>query len=283
MEERDRAGIQSPTSLIGGPRLQPRNTFIWTGSLLALNWLTLAFLSPNAPGDVVLIGYFLGSLYAHATLSATWLAFGPGRFVWRVPLSILWLLSLLLAIAIGLSSEAWEAIGVVGTCVLGQWLMLLVPLCATRLVLGVALRRPCEIENEDKKPMRFGIRHLLIAMFASGSILGIGRVALPLVPIANHEFMAFLFLAVAAVVITIPLIFASFIQRYALAGVISSLVFIAIATVWERPMLSALGGSGPGIDHFIAINAVMATLVLIITGIVRRNGYFLLNTRGSTS
>ena len=50
-------------------------------ALLAVSWLSICVLDPD-PGrciaETVGIGYFFGSMFAHATLAAAWNAFGPG-------------------------------------------------------------------------------------------------------------------------------------------------------------------------------------------------------------
>lgn len=101
-----------------------KRMYYWTGGLLWCSWLTLAVLDPS-PGQgitkMIGLGYFFGSLFAHGVLAAAWSAFGPGSVKWRVPLSLLWIISLAFAVAINLSINGGPNDGaiVVGSCLLG--------------------------------------------------------------------------------------------------------------------------------------------------------------------
>jgi hypothetical protein len=254
--------------------------FAWVSPLLVLSWLSLAFLDPNPPGrDIVWIGYFLGSLFAHSTLAAAWVAFGPGRFVWRFPLSIAWALSLPLAVGIclGVHGGPDDAIVVVGGCLLGQWLALQVPLGALARGFGLHLRQGDDGEGGAKvRQLRFGIRHLLLVMLIVGVILGMGRIAISNISFSgSREAPIFVFLATAAFVLTLPLLLAALMRRNAILGVLLALSFIGVTTALEFPLLKSLGGSGPEIGHFISINTTSAGLILVIAFVVRLNGYCL--------
>jgi hypothetical protein len=247
--------------------------------LLALNWLSLALLNPNTGGNVFMLGYFVGSLFAHPTLAAAWAAFGPGRLAWRVPLSFAWAISLAIALAINFALYGGpnDAFIVVGGCLLGQWLALQLPLWALVLGRGLHLRYSEDAEGESNAgSMQFGIRHLLAVMLIVGVVLGIGRIAAIRVSIAGMMAPIFAFLAGAAIVLTLPLLLAALMRRMAVLGVLLTLLFTGFATAWETPILSRLGGgSGPQARDFVAINIGSAAFILASALVVRLNGYCL--------
>jgi hypothetical protein len=245
--------------------------------LLTLSWLSIAFLDPDPPRHVRL-GYFLGSLFAHATLAAAWAAFGPGRFVSRFPLSVAWAMSLPLAAGINdvVNSGLGDAMFVIGCCLLGQWLALQFPFWTLALGLGLHLRQRDEEKEATGRQIQFGIRHLLIVMLILGVVLGVGRVVIANVKLSGGgETPAFIFLAAAAIVLTVPLLLSALMRRMAVLGVLLALLFMGAMTVFELPLLNRPGGGGPDLRHFIAINVAMAALILVSALVVRLNGYCL--------
>ncbi len=249
--------------------------FGWAGLLITLHWISIVFVPPR---HVVALGYFLGSLSACATLAATWTTLGPGRLIWRVPLSIAWIVSLLFAVGfnIALNSGPRNGMFVVGVLLSVQWLLTQLPLWALYLGFGFQLRYRDDIPTETEAgPIRFGIRDLFITMAIVGILLGIGRVIVANIDItAGGEVYAFVLLGVAGVVMMFPLVVAALMQRLALPGIALSLVFIAAATFAEIPVFAPLG-PGPSIEHFLGINIASALVILMIAGVVRLNGYSL--------
>lgn len=253
--------------------------FIWASLLVLVNWMTLALLDPDPPGQsTARLGYFLGSLFAHATLAAAWTAYGPLPLLWRLPLSLAWIGSLFIAVSIniGLNGGPTGAVYVVGGCLLGQWVLLQIPLWA--LVLGMRLRLrhvDHDLEHRDSGQRQFSIRQLLVITAITAVVLSIGRVFVDNIPV-GRETPIFIFLAVAAIVTTLPLLLAALMKRMAVAGVLSALVLIGVVTAWELPLLRTLTGSrGPQTSDFIAINASSAAVILIIAGTIRLGGYCL--------
>ncbi len=253
--------------------------FVSVGLLLAINWLTLAFLDPDPPGSrFVMLGYFLGSLFAQTTLASAWMAFGLTRWWWRVPLSLGWLISLTVAVGINFACHGGpsDAVTMLGSCLLGQWLLLQLPFWTLALVSQVRLRQLDDVRESDTGRVRFGIRHLLIVMTIAGVVLGTGRIVVSQLSLRG-EGPIFVFLAVAAIVLTLPLLLASLLRRRAILGTALALLVTGLATVWELPLLQALGTSRPGpqTGHFIAINVTSSLLILVVAGVVRMNGYCL--------
>jgi hypothetical protein len=259
---------------------------LWTGPLIFISWLSLAFLDPDPGGGVyetIVLGYFLGSLFGHATLAAAWAALGPGPLLWRMPLSLVWVTMLAVAIGInvGVNGGPNEAPIVIGSCLLGQWLLLQLPLWALALGFKLHLRHADELnQGFDPRQWQFGIRQLIITTAIVGVVFGIGRLVVTNLSerlnLVSGEGPIFIFLALAAIVLTLPLLLAALMRRWALPGALVVLVLIGAATAWELPLLQSVHkGAGPGTVDLAAINAFTAAVVLLVASGVRLSGYSL--------
>ena len=260
--------------------LSPRyQAGLWVGVILILNWFTIALIQPRG---TLFLGYFIGSLSANTTLASAWAALGPGRLVWRLPLSIGWVFMQLICVAINLSLNRGPSNGVfvIGVLLGVQWLILQAPLWAMNLGAGLQLKYRQESYGEaGASQTRFGIRDLFILMGIVAVFLGIGRVAIPYVHMSGgNEVYIFVFLGVAGVILTLPILVATLLQRMVVPGVAAALVFVVLGTVVELPVFQQLGGPGPDIEDFIAINVSAAIVVLVIAGVVRICGYSLQRT-----
>jgi hypothetical protein len=259
--------------------------FIWAGPVVALGLLSISLLDPDPPGrlgEQIGLGFFFGTMFSHATLASAWTAFGPGPLVWRLPLSLAWVLSMPVAIGInvGLNGGPDEAAVVVGGCLLGQWFLVQLPLWGLAMGYGLRLRHWSDVSTvTDARERQFGIRQLMIITAIVGVIFGIGRI---LVVNLGHrlnvdgEVAFFAFLAIAAIVITLPVLLASLLPRLALPATLLALVLIGFATAWELPMFLGTGAGrrgGPDAMHFVWINGVTTAWLLALVAVVRLNGY----------
>jgi hypothetical protein len=265
--------------------------YLGAGALIVASWLTLAFQDPDGGGgrttEIITLGYFFGSLFGHATLAAAWTALGPGKLVWRLPLSIVWvgMLGVAIAVNIAINGGPDGAAIVLGACFLGQWIVLQIPLWAVALGFRMQLRHVNDVQSQPSQ-LQFGIRQLIIVTAIVGVMLGIGRVIVTNLGQSvdwNHEAPIFIFLAMAAIVMTLPLLLAALMQRWASLSVILVVTLIGLATIWEAPLLRVSLGSGPGPNtmDLAAINATTALFVLVFTGVVRLCGYRLASTRAA--
>lgn len=259
--------------------------FFWAAPLVALGWLLLAFLDPDPPGrlgEYVGIGFFLGTMFGQTTTASAWTAFGPAPIVWRLPLSFLWvvMLALALGINVGMNGGPDEAFVVIGLCLIGQWFLVQLPLWGLAMGYGLRLRHRDDLgAASDPRERQFGIRQLLIITTIVAVAFGIGRLIVPRLGFTSDgEAPIFIFLAVAAIVITLPMLLASLLPRLALPATLVTLVLIALATAWELPMLRSTGvgrRGGPDAMHFVWINAFTTLWLLALVLVVRLNGYAL--------
>jgi len=248
--------------------------------VIVLSWLTLAVLDPDPGGGIsetLGLGYFLGSLFGHATLAAAWAAFGPAPPIWRIPLSLIWVAMLAIAIGINVALNGGpdDAPLVLGICLLGQWLLLQIPFSGLAIGFRLQLRgTEAAEESFDPRHWQFGIRQLIIITAIVSVVFGIGRLVVPLVAgLSQGEEPIFVFLMLAAIVLTLPLLLAALMRRMALPGVLLVLALIGAASAVELPLLQSFHrGPGPAAIDLIVINAFTAATILIVALVVRFNG-----------
>lgn len=197
--------------------VQYRRVIIWAGLVLVVNWLSVVWLNIDDPRwRTARVGYFLGSLSAQATLAAAWSVFGPGRLKLRVPLSIIWAALLPAAVAVNTAIHNYPDNGVysLGACLLGQWLLLQGLFAGVAGGFGLRLGHITNVASgADEQRFRFGVRDLLILMTICSLILGVGRLIVPRISMGGGgELYVFIFLAVAAIVMTFPLLMAALLR-----------------------------------------------------------------------
>jgi hypothetical protein len=252
--------------------------------------LVIAACHPDSSrGDVVryiLIGLALGTIWAHGTLAAAWAALGPFALWCRLPASLAWLLAVACAFGLNLAQGPGdhELGAIMAVCLAGQWLVVQVPLWGLGVYYG--LRLDDSPEAADAPRLRqFGIRQLMLVTAAVGVIFGIGRAVVPWVArqMGGGEVPIFIFLAIAAIVFTLPLLLAVLLPRYSLVATLAVGSLIAAATLTELPLLAQItgraGGGGPDIGHLVAINTVQAVWIVGIAALLRLSGYSLTTSR----
>lgn len=259
--------------------------FLWVGVAVVLNSLLLAAMNFSVSGVVresIVMGLIFGSLFGHTSVAAGWAALGPGRLTWRVPLSLLWLALPIGALAINprIHGGSGNFVVVMIALVLGQWLLSQLPLWALVIRQGIRLRYKDETDQlVDVRERQFGLRQLILMTALIGVILGIGRLAAPLIvhrfEIPKNDLFIVAFLIVAQVILSLPLLLAALLQKRSLLAVQLALLLIALATVWEHQLLQLLVGPSPSVvNHlFIAINSGTALISLVLLTTVRLNGY----------
>ncbi len=252
-----------------------KRVYLIAGSLLAINYFTLVVIAPRSMG-VVSLGYFIGSLFSHAALAAAWSALRPGKLRVRLVLSLLWVFALPVAAAMNIAFHGGPRGGAVmlGGCLFGLWLMMLLLFAGLVWKTGIQLQGNQRVSKATSRQTQFEIRELMALMTASAIVVGVGRLLLPNVAFRG-ELLAFIFLSISTVVTTLPLIIAALLKRYAVAGVLCALGLIALTSYFQAAILDSLGGSGPGTDDFVSINVSSAVLILMVASVVRLNGFSL--------
>jgi len=253
--------------------------------LLGIGWLLLALMHPHGPGitEYIALGLMLGSMFAYGALAGAWTALGPMPLVWRLPLSLAWLGLTIIALLLNRTMPRGppDVFALVfGGCMLGIWFLVQMPLWGLAVGYGVRVRHREETVAAGKKESQFGIRQLIIVTAIIGVALGLGRMAVvalaPRFQGFSGEGPVFAFLAIASVLMTVPLILAALLPRRALIATVAALVLIAAATAWELPLLSqvsSLRGGGPDFWHFAFINGFQTFWILAILIAMRVMGY----------
>ena len=265
---------------------------LWAAPLILLQWMAAAVIKPDGSPrwiEYVIVGFFLGTFFGHATLAAAWAALGPGPVRWRFPLSLVWVAMLPMAIAINIAIHDWRLpyVFVIGGCLFGQWLIVQLPLWGLAMGYGLRLRHVDDVDTmQDCCERQFGIRHLMVITAIVGVIFGAGRILVGRQGATvrlDSDVQALIFLAVAAIALTLPLLLAGILPRRAIPAVLLVLTLIGLATAWELTLWRVIpgGGGGPETGHFVGINAFTAATILAGVAVLRLNGYQLAGSPSS--
>jgi hypothetical protein len=272
-----------------GPELGTRKRvcLILTLCCIVCGCLTVAIADPDQGSrrwQYLLVGVVLGTIYGHGTLAAAWTVLGPGSFRIRCVISILWILALAVAFRLNVGKRGGpnlEIVVMVAAFLFMQWLLAQVPLWALTKWYGVRLR-----DTDDSnwsiahRPTQFGIRQLMILTAGIAVVLAIGRIVLPwlsrFVSPRAEELLTFGFLTIAGVLMTLSLLLAALLPRYALIATLIVAALIALGTYWEFPLLKQFaGGGGPNFNHLLAINVVQCSWILLIACLMNCAGFVL--------
>jgi hypothetical protein len=254
--------------------------------LLCIQWLAFALIDLEGGGAAFRCasgGFMLATLFGQTTLAAFWAALGPGPLRWRLPLSFLWMASLPAAMAInGCVHHHFagvEDMVIIGICIFGQWTIAQALLWALAIWFGLRLHHADDPAYRPDYPKRqFGIRHLMLITVLVAVTFSIGRTIVGgsrgLSPWILEMMMFFSFLALAAIVLPLPLLLASLLPRRAIPAVLAVLMLIGFATAGELAIKTAvLGSPRPDLGDFIALNAFTAVTILAAALVLRLNGY----------
>lgn len=266
------------------PRLK---LILLTAGTITLNCLLIALLDPElqvGPINQVGVCFFLGSMFGQTTLAAAWTAFGPGPLTIRLTGSLVWIVLLALAVTINISVNSGPPTSTavwIGLCLFGQWILLQFPLWSLAIGYGLQLRHGSDQNPEaGLRDRQFGIGQLIIVTAIVGVVLGIARAVITLLgdqlKMTDPELPLLIFLAVAAVILTLPLVLAALLKRHAPIGIALALLFTGLMTFFELPIMrSVTPGSGPQAEHFVLLNAFASLTILLTCGITHHCGFSL--------
>lgn len=243
-------------------------------SVIAFFWM---------PNTVVFGGIFLGTVFAHGTLLAVWIALGRGTFTRRCFLVLLLLATsgtlLILPIACDNPGDAGSAL-VFGGIILGQWLAVQTPLWLIRLVFGWRIGTLDSVADDSgREELQFGIKQLLGWTAAVALLLGIGRWFIGDELRENHaeeawEMAAFALVLVGSnVMVAWPMIWATLVRRWVPAWTTVALVIAVAATLGELEGYNRVAGGGGDHEVFWWINGVHVTWVYCSLVVMRLCGY----------
>jgi hypothetical protein len=261
-----------------------RSNLIWSCGtpLIVVGLLLLVFLPPDS-FDNAGLAYLFGTVFGQATLAAAWTAFGPLPLHWRLPLSLLWIASLIAANAFnsmfcfgGLLDEFDYFLA---ACLTGQYALLQAPLGGLAFGYGLRLRSREETSRTfSAREMQFGIRQLMIFTTVVAVVLGAGRIAVMyLHPSPEYQasvafFVAFL--AVVGILVSLPLILVALLPRFAIPAVAVVLMLVGLFTAFELPLYNRFDSNGfSNILFYVYINCFTAAWILVIALLVRISGY----------
>ncbi len=239
------------------------------------------------PDTEIFGGIFLGTVFAHGSLLAVWIALGRGAFTRRCFLVFLLLATsgtlLVLPIACDAPSDRSFAL-VFGGILIGQWLAVQTPLWLIRLAFGWRLGTLNSVTDDSgREELQFGIKQLLGWTAAIAVLLGIGRWLIgdelhdsdaDTVWETVWEIAGFaLVLACSNVLVAWPMIWAMLVRRWVLAWTVVALV-IAVAVTFEEPDLFSRvtrGAADAGV--FWWINGVHVAWICCSLVVMRLCGY----------
>jgi hypothetical protein len=257
---------------------------LFVSPLFAASGVLLFALYPEPPRlmDVLLIAAMYGAMFAQATLASAWTVLGPGPLIWRLPLSLLWVAFLAGGWEFNLTRQVSAGTqgvgGIMGTCLLGQWL--LIQLLLWPAVLGGLRLQLCgEARGKsERRTGQFSLLHLLGLMVIAGIGITVGRLLLPAFTAGFQrvgEWPIYRALALAAIVMNLPLLVAALLPRWSIPASLLALIPIGLATFWEPHFLNLVGENIPQYRHMTALNMASAVWVLAFAAAVRLSGYSL--------
>ena len=248
--------------------------------LLSTSWLVLGIVTWRGGADHFVIGAVLGTMFGQTTLASSWTAIGPGPLAWRVPLSLAWTVVLVIAFALNPSvgGPPGEVVFLLGGCLLGQWLLVQIPLWWLAVAHGLRLWHRSDIAAGPTRPPQFGIRQLMILTAIVAVLFGAGRAVVPALVDGmqgSREWPIFVFLAAAGILMGLPLLLATVIPRFAILAGPVVLCLIAAATWWEMPLLNQVAGARPGpvFWDFVWINFFQSAWIVFVMSLLRGFGY----------
>jgi hypothetical protein len=244
-------------------------------------------------GEAIGVGLLFGSFFGLVAVAAAWTVYG-----WRWPGLILCVPPVLAMVAngavrgVGRDNLAGLAVAM-SVAATSQFVViaaLLWPLLAFR---GARLRHVQTLSADElAAKAQFGIRDLLVAIAVAAVLLAAIRwiVAQPWPNAPQHsirrDLLVLGFVAVCNTLVSMPLLIAPLLRRFALATTIAALAFAVFVTACEvSAWISATGQTLPFYEHrflygFAAINAIQAFWILAVLGTLRAAGWRLVGRAG---
>jgi hypothetical protein len=254
--------------------VSPKRAIFPVSVLIVLGCLLVAFVDLGLNASMVWSGLIYGSMFGQTTLAGAWCALGPGRLIWRVPLSLVWVAALVFAFVFNLGMLVRivfsDFVFVLAGGLLAQWLIVAVTLWALAIVYGWRIQfQPGETFLAQPHGRRqFGIRQLMILTASVGVLLGTGRMVISSFPaileVSPRDVQIVVFLAIAAILITLPLLVSTLMPKWVVVSCVALLGVIGLATIWEFPLLKFVDPNMPDEVAYLLFSTNYVTAAWIL-------------------
>lgn len=260
---------------------RPYWQFLFLGIFWGLTSLAIVFTPEpvRANSEYPVVGFLLGSIFGHTTGICIWASLGQGSHLLRGILAVFYLFGLWLAVMVFFAKQSFARIEFalsLGSAILLQALLIFGFGWLARVFNGLSLVSRDALANMPIR-FQFKIKHIMILTVAIACLMAVSRgLILTLVKseVDYEDIIVFLFLGMAAVLITIPIAFACLLPRYFGIGLIVALLGCAAITVIEHSVFIALiDYNGPDFYHMLFINLFSAIFVFIFSMVLRWFGY----------
>jgi hypothetical protein len=264
------------------PVLPPPTAVYWrTLPLIVVGWLVACLTltaSMGGPETQLVLGLILGTVFQQAILAAAWAAIGPGKLLFRLPVSFVWACAMGAALALPIAAREHDpSVIVLVLTTAGFWFFGQIPVWLLVALFGVRLHYQAAAVADDAKQRQFGIAQLMIFTTFVAALLGLGRwlIAVGWLPKFQSEVVLLLSLMLCAqVLIGLPLLFGALLKRRVLAGCVLGAFFGAVVTAIEMPLAyKIVQGPAPDGSILIWLNIVSGIWVLLFAAVVRGSGY----------
>jgi hypothetical protein len=234
------------------------------------------------PIDYIVIAILFGSLFGHTTSASIWSSLGTGYHWLRTLLSLGWLFLLVIGLTAMMTrsrSPDNEMVLVVSGTMLLQSLFIQIPLWILRYRMGLRLSSGSELATDGTERVQFGIVHMMFFTVIIALVLGAAQALIRFLGPDNtgpsDEWSIFLYLAAAAILVSLPVAVAMLLTRHQIVALVLAGVFVFLVTGMEYPLMLALGlqRGGPDIYHVVSINLSVAMAVLTYSAGLRLFGF----------
>lgn len=260
----------------------PNWRFVFHGVFWLLTSVAIVFTPQpfTVNAEYPIIGFLFGAIFGHTTGICIWASLGGGSHLFRGILALSYIFGLWLAVIffwarqdVGSDIEfclnfgaaiALQGFSIFGFC----WL--------ARITTGLTL---ISRETSANTPIQFQfrIKHIMILTFAVACLMAVSRgliLSLAELELDYEDIVIFLFLGMAAILITIPIAFACFLPHYFGLGLLVALLgCIAITAIEHSVYVSLIDLGGPDFYHMLFINLFSAGFVLVFSLGLRWCGY----------
>lgn len=273
------------------PALRDR-LFLYATPLIALACLYLAFARHDSQYrllNTLNVGGIFGTFFGHTAVAAGWAAFGPGPVLWRIPLSLVWMVLLCISWESNLVRQAQGAQGaggVMAVCLFVQWLLLQIPFAVSKFV-GTRLARIDETRGPQiQKLWQFSVRQLITLTGIVCACVGVGRILAPTIQTGwarVGEWSFYVPLTGIAACTSLPLVMAMLLPKRSMIAAVAAFAWIAMAVCLPTPISEPRNPNRLPPMQMAAMFAVMALWIVALEALVRLAGYRLLIPRLQSS